>query len=80
MDDYLLYNQQLSFVTPGSSIEQSRLIDGILLPIHNSQKLLSSFKSNTNLTIVFLNLQSTEFDKSSCFSIIDHQTRVLFLR
>jgi hypothetical protein len=72
IDDYLIYNQQLSFVTIGSSIEQSRLIDGILLPIHNSHKLLSSFTSNHHLTIVFLNLQSTEFDKSSSFSILDH--------
>lgn len=72
IDDYLIYNQQLSFVTIGSSIEQSRLIDGILLPIHNSHKLLSTFTSNHHLTIVFLNLQSTEFDKSSSFSILDH--------
>ncbi len=72
IDDYLIYNHQLSFITIGSSIEQSRLIDGILLPIHNSHKLLSSFISNSKLTIVFLNLQTTEFDKSSLFSIIDH--------
>lgn len=72
IDDYLLYNQQLSFVTLGSSIEQSRLIDGILLPIHNSHKLLPSFMSNKHLTIVFLNLQSSEFDRSSNYSIIDH--------
>jgi hypothetical protein len=72
LEDYLTYNQQLSFVTLGSSIEQSRLIDGILLPIHNSNKLLSSFRSNDHLTIVFLDFQSTEFDKSSSFSIIDH--------
>ncbi|CAF3425492.1 unnamed protein product [Rotaria sp. Silwood1] len=72
IDDYLIYNQQLSFVTSGSSIKQSRLIDGILLPIYNSHKLLSSFISNSQITIVFLNLQSTEFDKSSLFTIIDH--------
>jgi hypothetical protein len=71
IDDYLLYNQQLSFVTIGPSIKQSLLIDGILLPIYNSKKLLSSFISNSKLLIVFLNLQSTEFDKSSLFSIID---------
>ena len=73
IDDYLTYNQQLSFVTIGSSIEQSRLIDGILLPIHNSHKLLSSFISNSRLTVVFLNLQSTEFDKPSLFTIVDHK-------
>lgn len=71
MDDYLVYNPQLSFVTLGSSIEQSRLIDGILLPIHSSHKLLSSFMSNSKLITVFLNMQSSEFDKSSRFSIID---------
>lgn len=69
IDDYLIYNQQLSFITIGSSIEQSRLIDGILLPIHNSRKLLPTLISNTSLTIIFLNLQSDEFDK---FSINDH--------
>ena len=67
-----MYNYQLSFVTTGSSIEQSRLIDGILVPIHNAQKLLPSFMSNSHLTIVFLNIQSSEFDHSSSFSIIDH--------
>jgi hypothetical protein len=72
IDDYYTYNQQLSFVTIGPSIEQSRLIDGILIPIHNSHKLLSSFISNSKLTIVFLNIQSNEFDKSSSYSIIDH--------
>ncbi|CAF0899116.1 unnamed protein product [Adineta steineri] len=71
IDDYLIYNQQLSFITTGSSIAQSRLIDGILLPIHNSKKLLPSFISNSKLTVVFLNIESTEFDKSSSFSIID---------
>ncbi|CAF3532556.1 unnamed protein product [Rotaria sordida] len=73
IDDYLIYNQQLSFVTIGSSIKQSRLIDGILLPIYNSHKLLSSFISNSELIIVFLNIQSKEFNnKSSLFTIIDH--------
>lgn len=72
IDDYLIYNRQLSFVTIGSSITQSRLIDGILLPINNSHKLLPSFVSNSKLNIVFLNIQSTEFDKSSSFTIIDH--------
>lgn len=56
----------------GSSIDQSRLIDGILVPIHNAHKLLPSFMSNSHLTIVFLNIQSSEFDRSSSFSIIDH--------
>ncbi|CAF3212428.1 unnamed protein product [Rotaria socialis] len=72
IDDYLIYNQQLSFVTIGSSVKQSRLIDGILLPIHNSHKLLPSFISNSQLTILFLNIQSSEFDKSSLFTIVDH--------
>jgi len=72
IDDYLIYNQQLSFVTIGSEIKQSRLIDGILIPIHNSHKLLSSLISNSNLTIVFLNFETSEFDHSSSFSIIDH--------
>ncbi|CAF3270088.1 unnamed protein product, partial [Rotaria sp. Silwood2] len=72
IDDYLIYNQQLSFVTIGSSIKQSCLIDGILLPVYNSHKLLSSFISNNQIRIVFLNIQSTEFDKSSLFTIIDH--------
>ncbi len=33
---------------------------------------MSTFISNSKLTIVFLNIQSTEFDKSSLFSIIDN--------
>lgn len=33
--------------------------------------------SNSQLTIVFLNLQSNEFDKSSSFSIVDHNQEFL---
>ncbi|UJR23300.1 hypothetical protein I4U23_026315 [Adineta vaga] len=71
IDDYLTYNQQLSFITIGSSIKQSQLIDGILLPIHNSRKLLPSFITNSSIRIVFLNIESNEFDKSSLCSIDD---------
>ncbi|CAF1629389.1 unnamed protein product [Adineta ricciae] len=67
IDDYLVYNQQLSFSTVGSTIQQSRLIDGILLPVHNSQKLLPSFISNSPITVVFLNLDSDD----SSFTIAD---------
>ena len=67
IDDYLVYNQQLSFSTVGSTIQQSRLIDGILLPVHNSQKLLPSFISNSPITVVFLNLDSDD----SSFTISD---------
>ena len=57
----------------GSSIEQSRLLDGILLPVHNSSKLLPSLVSNNELNIAFLDLRASDFDRSSSFSIIDHQ-------
>ena len=74
LDDYLVYQQQLSFVTTGSSIEQSRLLDGILLPVPNSSKLLASFTSNSALNIAFLDLRASDVDRSSSsFSIIDRQ-------
>ena len=70
IDDYLTYHEQLSFVATGPSIDQSRLIDGILLPIHNAKKLLPSFTSKSQCNLVFLNLSPSD----TSFSIVDrHQ-------
>lgn len=72
VDDYLTYREQLSFVATGSSIDQSRLIDGILLPIHNANKLLPSLTSKSEYNLVFLNLSSSS---DTPFSIFDQQQR-----
>lgn len=77
LDNYLIYTSQLSFLTIGNSIDQSRLIDGILLPIHNQQKLLPTFVSKSQLSIVFLNLDSNEFDHSN--SVIIHDSNQDFI-
>ena len=52
---------------------QSSLIDGVLLPIDNANKLLPSFTSKSQCTIAFLNLSSSD----SSYTIVDHDQRFL---
>lgn len=76
IDDYIKFNDNLSFVTTSPSIDDSRLLDGILIPVAKSSKLLDCFKSGTTCRIVFLNFSIEE----TKFSIIDDDFRSIDLQ